>query len=76
VTLKPGVGVVQGDYPASRLAVWLSGNALALINVVALLSPGLLAKPWRQEERCVRAGENESQQFHQFIRLVQTCIST
>ena len=25
-----------------------------------ILSPRLLAEPWRQEERCVRAGENES----------------
>ena len=41
-----------------------------------VLSPRLLAESWRQEERCVRAGENESQQLHQFIRLVQTCIST
>jgi len=27
---------------------------------VQILSPRLLAEPWRQEERCVRAGENES----------------
>jgi len=27
---------------------------------IALLSPRLLTEPWRQEERCVRAGENGS----------------
>jgi len=40
----------------------------------------LPAEPWRQEERCGRAGMRDHtvclQQFHQFIRLVQTSIST
>ena len=46
------------------------------------LSPRLLAEPRRQEERCVceRARMQDHtvcpQRFHQFIRLVQTSIST
>ena len=59
---------------------------MRLESSMEVLSPRLLAEPWRLEGWCERAGGNERagmrvnavclQQFHQFIQLVRTCIST
>ena len=55
---------------------------IRMAAVSHVLSPRLLAEPWRQEERCARAGSKwEStplclQQLHQFVQLVRISIST
>jgi len=43
-----------------RYASEVNGIVHGGSSVLVKLSPRLLAEPWRQEDRCVRAGENES----------------
>ena len=45
-------------HEVSAISVQHTSSTIVIVNDV--LSPRLMAEPWRQEERCVRAGENES----------------